>query len=184
MPAMYMISTIATPFILPKWMEVRVWLMTSAFFLGVSLLFVGPVTSDKSLVTMCFGLFFTGCLLGPLIIPNMQEMIDAAVEAHPKCDLEHASSMIGGMLNSAYGAGGVIGPLVGSILYQFAGFQQMSDIVGGLSILFAVAYFYSCNGWEAFQSTFKARESMSAVDALAILGAVALGAIVLLLSLT
>ena len=65
----------------------------------------------------------------------------------------------------------------------------MSDTVGGLSILFAVAYFFSCNGWEAFQSTFKPRKDgggrqMSATDDLAILGAVALGAIVLLLSLT
>ena len=78
MPTMYMVSTIATPFLLPRWMEVRVWLMIMAFFLGVSMLFVGPICTDQSLVTMCIGLFSTGCLLGPLIIPNMQEMIDAA----------------------------------------------------------------------------------------------------------
>ena len=117
MPTMYMVSTIATPFLLPRWMEVRVWLMIMAFFLGVSMLFVGPICVDKSLVTMCLGLFSTGCLLGPLIIPNMQEMIDAAQSAFPNCDQEHASSLIGGMLNSAYGAGGSIGPLVGSTLY-------------------------------------------------------------------
>ena len=92
LPTMNMVSTIATPFVMPKWMEARVLLMITAFYAGVSMLFVGPICTDKSLATMCIGLFSTGCLLGPLVIPNMQEMIDANQTAFPDCDQEHASS--------------------------------------------------------------------------------------------
>ena len=78
MPSTYMISTILTPYLQPKWLEVRVWLIIAAFFLGVSMCFVGPFFLEESLVCMCIALFVTGCLLGPLIIPNMAEMIVAA----------------------------------------------------------------------------------------------------------
>ena len=86
MPTMYMISCFVTPYCQPKWMETRVWLIISAFFLGCSMLFVGPFFIDKSLPVMCIGLFFNGCTLGPLIIPNMAEMIVAIKIAYPDCD--------------------------------------------------------------------------------------------------
>ena len=108
---------------------------------------------------MCIGLFFTGLSLGPLIIPNMAEMIVAAQIAFPDIDYEHANSLIGGMLNSAYGVGGAIGPIIGSILYQFIGFQQMCDVVGGICILYSAVYFIACSGWEGFQSSFNRREN-------------------------
>ena len=64
----------------------------------------------------------------------------------------------------------------------------MSDIVGALCILFSVIYFFAADGWEGFQQSFKTRDSsrgsISGVDALATLGAVALGAIVLLFCMT
>ena len=64
----------------------------------------------------------------------------------------------------------------------------MSDIVGALCILFSLTYFFAAGGWEGFQQSFKARDSsagsMSGADALATLGAVALGAIILLLCMT
>lgn len=64
----------------------------------------------------------------------------------------------------------------------------MSDIVGALCILFSIIYFFAAGGWEGFQQSFKARDSsgrsMTGIDALATLGAVALGAIVLLFCMT
>ena len=78
MPTMYMVGTMVTPCVLPKWMEVRVWLIFAALFLGISVTIVGPFFLDESIVVMCIGLFFTGSMLGPLIIPNMSEMIVAA----------------------------------------------------------------------------------------------------------
>lgn len=151
---MYMISCFLTPCLMPKWMEARVWLMSAAFFLGVSLYFVGPCFVNESLAAMCIGLFFTGSFLGPLIIPNMAEMIAATQQAYPDSDLEHANSIIGGILNAAYGVGGAVGPLMGTLPYQFLGFSPMCAIVGSLCIVFAVMYFLTCKGCEAFATTF------------------------------
>ena len=157
MPTMYMISCFVAPYCQPKWMETRVWLTVSAFFLGFSMLFVGPFFIDKSLPVMCIGLFFNGCMLGPLIIPNMAEMIVATKIAYPDCDHEHANSLIGGVLNSAYGIGGAVGPIIGTSLYQFVGFRNMCNVVGGVCMVFAMLYFVLCSGCEAWRSTMSRR---------------------------
>ena len=56
-------------------MEIRVWLIVGLLLLGTGTLFVGPFFLEKNLGVMCFGLFFSGTFLGPLIIPNMAEMM-------------------------------------------------------------------------------------------------------------
>ena len=157
MPTMYMISCFVAPYCQPKWMETRVWLTLSAFFLGFSMLFVGPFFLEKSLPVMCVGLFFNGCMLGPLIIPNMAEMIVATKLAYPDCDHEHANSLIGGVLNSAYGIGGAVGPIIGTSLYQFVGFRNMCNVVGGVCMVFSILYFVLCSGCEAWRSTMSRR---------------------------
>ena len=58
-------------------MEVRTWLITGTFLLGFSVLFIGPFFEEKNLIVMCIGLFVSGCFLGPLMIPNMAEMMFA-----------------------------------------------------------------------------------------------------------
>lgn len=153
MPTMYMTSTFLTPCVLPKWMEVRVWLIFAAIFLGISVTIVGPFFLDESLVVMCIGLFFTGSMLGPLIIPNMSEMIVAAQLTYPDSDHEHANSLIAGILTSSYGLGGASGPLIGTVLYDHCGFRVMCDCLGGLVILYGIFYFFTCNGFEAISST-------------------------------
>ena len=58
-------------------MEVRTWLMTCSFLLGFSVLFVGPFFEEKNLIVMCIGLFVSGSFMGPMMIPNMAEMMFA-----------------------------------------------------------------------------------------------------------
>jgi len=112
-----MIGTLLTPYIIPKWVEIRVVLMTGAFCLGSSVLLVGPFFEEKNLAVMCVGLFISGSFLGPLMIPNMAEMMFATKISYPESDLEHANSLLSGILNCCYGAGGALGPLMGASLY-------------------------------------------------------------------
>mmetsp|Transcript_37150 Transcript_37150/g.45354 ORF Transcript_37150/g.45354 Transcript_37150/m.45354 type:complete len:115 (+) Transcript_37150:966-1310(+) len=114
---MYVIGTLLTPYMLPKWVEIRVVLMTGAFLLGFSVLFIGPFYEEKNLTVMCVGLFVSGSLLGPIMIPNMAEMMFATKIHYPAGDLEHANSLLSGILNCCYGAGGALGPLMGASLY-------------------------------------------------------------------
>ena len=105
MPLMYMIGTIITPFAIPKWIEIRVTLIIGSILLGGSILLVGPVYEDTNLVVMLVGLFLSGAFLGPIMIPNMAEMMIATKVKYPDSDLEHANSLLSGILNCCYGMG-------------------------------------------------------------------------------
>lgn len=100
-----MIFCIATPFIVPKWIEGRVEIITSLFFLGVLTLLIGPVFEDKNLVVMLIGLATSAIFYAPTIIPNMSEMMVSTRLHYPDHDLEHANSLLSGMLNSCFGVG-------------------------------------------------------------------------------
>ena len=54
---------------------------------------------------MLLGLGFSGFIMGFMSIPNMPEMMNAAREANPNCDLDHANSLLSGMLNAGFGVG-------------------------------------------------------------------------------
>jgi len=114
---MYMVSAIVTPFILPKWLEIRVLLITVCFILGCSLLLVGPVFEEMNLIVMIVGLFLVGTCLGILVIPIMPEMMTSTKIKFPESDLEHANSLLSGILNALNGFGQALGPLLGSVLY-------------------------------------------------------------------
>ena len=152
-PTMYILGTLFTPFLLPKWMEIRVWFIIGLLLMAIGTVFVGPFFEDMNLGVMCFGLFFSGCFLGPLIIPNMAEMMQATKLIYPDSDLEHANSLLSGILNCCYGIGGSIGPLMSTALYQVSGFRLMCDIIGLEVIAFAILYFLTCKGCEAFSTT-------------------------------
>ena len=51
------------------------------------------------------GLFMSGALLGPLLIPNVSEMILATKLAYPSNDLDHANSLLSGMFQCIVGIG-------------------------------------------------------------------------------
>ena len=105
MPMMYMLGVILTPIVIPKWIEIRVTLITNLIGLSISVLFIAPIFEDKNLPVMLVGLFFTGLFMGPLIIPNMAEMMHATQLSYPQADIEHANSLLSGMLNCMYGLG-------------------------------------------------------------------------------
>ena len=49
---------------------------------------------------------------------NEAEMMNATALKYPNCDLDHANSLLSGILNSCYGLGNAIGPLLGGLLIQ------------------------------------------------------------------
>lgn len=66
---------------------------------------------------MALGFFLAGLFMGPLMIPNMPEMMHATRLAHPDSDLDYANSLLAGIFNSCLGVGMAAGPLIGSALY-------------------------------------------------------------------
>lgn len=138
---MYMIGTLATPYIVPKWVEARVTLLTCSVGLSLTVLLIGPVFEQKNLPVMLIGLLTSGSFLGPMIIPNMAEMMHAVAITFPDSDLEHANSLLSGILNCCYGLGQASGPLLGAALYQVVGFRAMCDIVAAIVFFFALLYF-------------------------------------------
>jgi predicted cation transporter len=70
-----MIGTFMIPYIVPKWVENRVILITGLAILAAATLLVGPVFKDENLTSMLIGLAISGFLMGFLIIPNMPEMM-------------------------------------------------------------------------------------------------------------
>ena len=118
-----MLGTFLTPYVFPKWVEIRVTLISCLFALGLSTFLIGPFYEDENLPVMLVGLVLAGSCMGPLAIPNMAEMMDATRLVYPECDLEHANSLLSGMLNSSFGVGQALGPLLGAFLTQVLGFR-------------------------------------------------------------
>lgn len=104
-PFFYMIGTFATPYVVPRWVEHRVTLIVAMFGLGFSQLFVGPFFEEDNLLAMLIGLFLTGVFIGPLVIPNMAEMMRATAIRYPDCEMDHANSLLSGILNCSFGLG-------------------------------------------------------------------------------
>lgn len=146
---MYMFGTITSPYIFPKWFEIRVTLMSCMIGLGLSMFLVGPFFDEKNLAAMLIGLFMGGLFMGPLIIPNMAEMMQATKEAYPDCDLNYANSLLSGLFSGSYNLGYASGPLVGSAIYQAAGFRIMCDSIGCALLAFAILYIICANGCAA-----------------------------------
>ena len=158
-----MIGTFATPYVVPRWVEYRVTLIVCLFGLGFSQFLVGPFYDDKNLTVMLIGLVLTGVFIGPLVIPNMAEMMRATSLRYPDCDMDHANSLLSGLLNCCFGLGQAFGPLLGSTLYQVTNFRMMNNVVGALIIFNAFLYIVCAGGCEAFSQTcknYKKRDSV------------------------
>ena len=121
-PCFEMIATFTTPYIIPRWVEHRVTLISFLFLLGFSTFLIGPFFGGLNLGVMVIGLVLSGISLGPLVIPNMAEMMNATAQKHPDCEMEHACSLLSGILNCCYGLGMALGPILGGILYEFTNF--------------------------------------------------------------
>ena len=141
-----MLGTFLTPFIFPKWVEIRVILITCGIALGLSTFLIGPFFGEQNLTVMLIGLGLTGSFMGPLGIPNMAEMMQATKSAYPDCDLDHANSLLSGILNCCFGVGQALGPLLGAFLVQIFNFQTMCDIIGSFVICMALLYLMSAQG--------------------------------------
>ena len=141
-----MIFCIATPFIIPKWFEGRLIIIISLLMMGILTLLIGPVWEEKNMTAMLIGLGTSAIFLAPTVIPNMSEMILSARLAYPDADLDHANSLLSGILNSCCGIGQASGPLIGSAIYEAMGFRALCDITAGLTITFAILYFVCAQG--------------------------------------
>ena len=148
-----MFGTFTTPYIIPRWVEHRVTLMTFLFLLGLSTFLIGPFYGGMHFSVMLIGLITSGLCLGPLVIPNMIEMMNATQLRYPDCDMEHASSLLSGILNCCMGMGMALGPIMGGYLEDRVGFAGTFNILGGLLIMMALLYFICAGGFEAFNQT-------------------------------
>ena len=104
-PLTYAMGTMLTPVLVPRWVEARVTMIISVVLVGLATGLINPFFEDSSLVSMCVGLALCGFFMGPLCIPNMPEMMVATREQYPDCDLEHANSLLSGMLMAGFGTG-------------------------------------------------------------------------------
>ena len=150
-----MIFCIALPFIVPKWVEGRVVMITGLIMLGSLTLLVGPVWEEYNLTVMLIGLGTSAIFYAPTIIPNMSEMMVATRLAYPDGDLDHVNSLLSGMLNACFGIGQAAGPLVGSAIYESLGFRDLCNITAGVTVAFGLLYFACAGGCQAFSQTCK-----------------------------
>ena len=100
-----MTCCILVPFIIPKWVEDRVTLITCLFFLGSLTFLVGPFYTDKDFTVFLIGLVSSAIFFAPLIIPNMPEMLNGMRLAYPYADLERGTSLLSGMMTASIGIG-------------------------------------------------------------------------------
>ena len=142
---------IIVPFIIPKWVEDRVTLITCLFCLGALTTLVGPFFEEKNFTVFMIGLVSSGIFFAPLIIPNMPEMLRGMRLAYPDADLERGTSLLSGMMTASIGVGQASGPLIGSAIYQVAGFRMMCDVIASVVILFAFVYLFGAQGCQAYR---------------------------------
>ena len=116
-PFMYIIATLLTPYLFPKWLEVRLTIIFCSLILGLSVFLIGPAYSEEGFASMLSGLFISGFCIGPLTIVNMGEMMQATRQKHPKIDLDYTYSMLSGLFNFSLALGQVLGPIIGSLIY-------------------------------------------------------------------
>ena len=134
--------------------------MSSAFFIGIFLFFVGPsqiLGFNESLTMLIVGLFLTANFLAPLAIPVLPEMIQATQAKYPGCKSETAGNYTGALLNTFLGLGQVLGPMFGATLYASVGFRLTQDIMALICIVFSVLYFFLAEGRSAFRDTLMGR---------------------------
>jgi len=60
MPVFLAVGCVSCPFIFPKWVEPRVILISSLFFLAFSVSLDGPFFTELNLIAMCIGLALQG----------------------------------------------------------------------------------------------------------------------------
>ena len=96
---------ILVPFVIPKWVEDRVTLITCLFCLGILTTLVGPFYEEKDFTVSMIGLVTSAIFFAPLIIPNMPEMLKGMNKAYPNTDLERGTSLLSGMMTAAIGIG-------------------------------------------------------------------------------
>ena len=66
---------------------------------------INPFFEDQSMISMCIGLGLLGFFMAPMSIPNMPEMMAAMREQYPDYDMEHADSLLSGMILASYSTG-------------------------------------------------------------------------------
>ena len=72
---------------MPRWVDRRVTIITSAFFSGVAFIFVGPSEMfgfPDSLVLMGVGQALVGIFTAFMMIPGLPEMVESTIPLYPK----------------------------------------------------------------------------------------------------
>ena len=127
---------------------------------GIGFILVGPsdlLNFSDSLILMGIGQTITGILTAFMMIPGLPEMVESSIPLYPPSQEREVNNLSSGIYNSFLGFGQVIAPTYGALTSEAVGFRMTCDIVAILCIFFAIIYFISAEGWNAFKNTFKSK---------------------------
>ena len=128
-------------------------MITSLYIMAISVTFIGPFYTEKSMTSMLVGLAVSGFSMGFQTIPNMPEMMHATLLAYPRCNLDHANSLLSGMLNAGFGTGQALGPILGSLIFEFTSFRMTMNSMALITAIHATVYIVTAQGYQALTKT-------------------------------
>lgn len=80
-------------------------------------------------------------------------MTDSILSDYPYSEHERANNMSSGAFTGFLGLGQVLGPLFGTQMIQILSFRWATDIQALICLVFALVYFFLCDGISAFKQT-------------------------------
>ena len=123
------------PFIsfLPKSIDRRLWIIFGCLLITLSSFLIGPeplLNLPFSIAWPIFALSIlgTGCAFS--LLPVIPEFIELGVALVGEEKKEKVGDMASGLFNSAFSAGGFIGPILGGALDERLGFPRAESILG------------------------------------------------------
>jgi len=97
-----------------------------------------------------------------VIVPTLPEMIDVALVKYPDDEIA-VNDLSSGVFNSFLGIGQVAGPLFGALMTEAYGFRVTTDVMGIITLIYALVYFVVGEGPAAFkQSKCKKKKTVKA----------------------
>lgn len=140
----------------PSGIQKRAILITAAFLSFFSNLFVGPskvFQIPNNIWMLSLGQILRGCIDPFILVPSLPEMIETALPLYPAYCESQINDISSGLFNMFLGLGQILGPLFGAQMTENYGFQTCCDYVAIICLVFALLYYVTCDGKEAFKKS-------------------------------
>ena len=144
------------PFV-PEGVEKRAILILCIFLSFLGNLCVGPSQFfgfPDEMWVMIVGQALHGILDPCILVPALPEMIECSLPLFPGQETE-VNDLSSGIYNTFLGIGQVLAPIFGSLVVnafedKAKGFKVCIDLVSLICLVYAIAYYVICDGWNAF----------------------------------